>query len=130
MALYKASKAIRDAQKYAGQMSLTDGLHWCYRCHSCGRLITKLEVLESRAERRMNLCPCGSRVVQPTNPKVWEELFLVRCWKLIYAIRTKSVAPAPAPMLAEEQKAVDRIRRDSIRAYEKQVVSVIRGSSL
>jgi DNA-directed RNA polymerase subunit RPC12/RpoP len=128
MALYKASEAIRKAQKYAGKHGLTDGIHWCYRCHSCSRLITKLEVLESRAAGKANLCPCGSKVVQPTNAKVWEELFLVRCWKLIYAIHTKSVAAAPTPLSPEDQKEADRLRRESARAYEKQIATLVRKS--
>jgi hypothetical protein len=58
------------------------------RCYRCGRLITKLEILRvwDKAEKsggvHPSLCPCGSRHVSPTNPKLWEELFLPRVWKL------------------------------------------------
>lgn len=54
----------------------------CYRCYLCGRLITRLEIANAWSEKRANLCTCGSGKIAPTNPKLWEELFLPRVWKL------------------------------------------------
>lgn len=61
--------------------------YYCYRCYACGRLLTKLEILDvwNRSERDgipRSICACGSTRITPTNPKLWEELFLPRVWKL------------------------------------------------
>jgi hypothetical protein len=61
--------------------------HLAYRCQSCNRLITKLELLDAwtRSERdgvNHSICPCGSGRISPTNPTLLEELFLPRVWKL------------------------------------------------
>jgi len=59
-----------------------------YRCEKCGRLLTKLEMIEGweRAERDgislKGVCSCGSGRVSPTNPKLWEEICLPRVWRL------------------------------------------------
>lgn len=54
-----------------------------YRCYVCGRLLTRYEIYDrwDRGESD-NLCPCGSNKISPTNPKLWEELFLPRVWRL------------------------------------------------
>jgi len=59
-----------------------------YRCFSCGRLITKYEMLagweaaEKSQEDRKGVCPCGAGQVRPTNAKLWEELLLPRVWRV------------------------------------------------
>jgi len=60
-----------------------------YRCHRCGRILTKLEILDRwhEAEKDVSVtksavCPCGARHLSPSNVKLWEELFLPRVWKL------------------------------------------------
>lgn len=120
------SRAVKEAQREMGRNGITDRLHWVYRCHSCARLITKIEILEARSAGRINLCPCGSKVIRPTNAKVWEELLLPRCWRLIYAIYTQSLAPAPPPMSKEDQREADRIGKAANRAFEKQQVEMAR----
>ena len=67
----------------------TDRLSYLvYRCTLCHRLITCLEIvarwegLEASRGVPNGLCPCGSSKISPTNPKLWEELFLPRVWKL------------------------------------------------
>jgi len=49
--------------------------HLCYRCFSCGRLMTALQIEKvwEGAERDtdrtvVGLCPCGGSKVTPTNP--------------------------------------------------------------
>lgn len=120
------SRAVREAQRKMGQEGITDRLYWVYRCHSCARLITKIEILEAWGKGQPNLCPCGSKVIRPTNAKVWEELLLPRCWRLIYAIYTKSLAPAPPPLSKEEQREADRIGKAANRAFEKHQVEMAR----
>ena len=59
-----------------------------YRCFSCGRLITKLELEATwtRAEQsdteQKGVCPCGGGQLRPSNAKLWEELLLPRVWRL------------------------------------------------
>lgn len=60
------------------------------RCYKCGRLITCFEILHAWSQPpppagcgdHAPICPCGSRHVNPSNPKLWEELFLPRVWKV------------------------------------------------
>lgn len=111
------------------QMALdqkSDGLHYCYRCYICGRLITKLEILEAHAAKRINLCPCSSKQVQITNPSKWEELSLPRCWKLIAAIYLKKIAPAPAPPTPEETAKRNKAGRAAMREYDRQVAQMMK----
>lgn len=62
--------------------------HLVYRCYKCGALLTKYEILdiweraEATLETVIGLCKCGSRMIQPTNAKLWEELFLPKVWKV------------------------------------------------
>ena len=69
--------------------------HLAYRCISCRRLLTCLEIEATweKAERILSLpsssvrpsaslCSCGGRHIRPTNPTLAEELFLPRVWKL------------------------------------------------
>lgn len=127
MKLYDVSETVAKAQRELGRRGETDRLFYCYRCYDCHRLITKLEVLEGRAQGRPNLCPCGSRKVNPTNAKWYEELFLPRCWKLIFAIRRKRIAPMPPPPTPEEQAEADRMAREAMRAFEAQMREQARG---
>lgn len=63
----------------------------CWRCYNCGRLITRLEIAEAWEAKKNNLCPCGSGKISPTNPRLWEELFLPRVWKLWWSLRKNGV---------------------------------------
>ena len=120
------SEAVRRTQREMGRQKITDHLHYCYRCTSCSRLITKLEILGGRCSGSADLCPCGSKTVRPTNAKLWEELLLPRCWTLIYAIYTHQVAPAPEPLSPEEQKKADRTGKAASRAFERQLSQMMR----
>jgi hypothetical protein len=111
------------------RIGMTDRLHYCYRCNSCGRLITKLEILDARIASRANLCPCGAKTISPTNAKWWEEVFLPRCWKLIFAIYTKRVALALQPLSTQAQAEADRVGRAANREFEKNLSEMIRKKS-
>lgn len=64
------------------------------RCLVCGRLITKLEILDLFAGRtKGNLCTCGGMAIRPGNIKLWEWI-LPRVWKLAWAVITKKIKPA------------------------------------
>lgn len=69
-------------------MSDREVSYLAFRCVGCGRLITKLELMDRWQKSELeglsdhSVCPCGSRQLRPTNPKLWEELFLPRVWKL------------------------------------------------
>lgn len=126
MQLYKVSKIVKIAQEKMGKEGTTDHLHLVYRCYSCARLITKLEVLEARAAGQVELCPCGSKMVRPTNAKIWEEIFLPRCWALIYAYYMKKIAPPPPPPTEEENDAAKVRGMKATRAFEQQLVQNVR----
>lgn len=117
-----ASQETADRQRQLRASNQTDRLHYCYRCYDCHRLVTKLEVLWAQGTDRPNLCPCGSRKVKPTNPLWWEELFLPRCWKLIYAMYTRRLSGPPEPMTAEEQADADRTARAAMLRYQRDVI--------
>lgn len=126
MQLYKASDTVVEAQAKMGREGKTDRLFYCYRCHLCQRLLTKLEILEARAAGRLNLCPCGSRKIQVTNPKMWEELFLPRVWKLFIALKLRRIAPPPPPMSPEEEAAAARVAQAAIHAFESNMKEGLR----
>lgn len=126
MQLMNVSPDVASNQRQMALDKKTDNLHYCYRCYICGRLVTKLEILEARFGKRINLCPCSSKQVQITNPKKWEELFLPRCWKLIAAIYLKRIAPAPPVPTHEEQQTRDRVGRAAMRTYDRQVAQMMK----
>ncbi len=65
-----------------------------YRCYKCSRIHTKYDILKvwAKAETLLKetgealtaLCPCGSRMIQPTNTTLWEELTTPKLWVVIY----------------------------------------------
>jgi DNA-directed RNA polymerase subunit RPC12/RpoP len=116
MTWFRVSEKVRAEQKKLARAGQTDRLHYCYRCFNCGRLITKLELLEAWGNDQVNPCPCGSRKIRITNPKKWEELLLPRCWRLIFAIYTKQIAPPPPPPSPQEQADARRLARAALRA--------------
>lgn len=122
MRLMKVSSLVAEAQAILAQKRMSDGLYYCYRCFDCARLITKIEVIEARGRGDLALCRCGSRKVKPTNPTVWEELFLPRCWKLIYAIHTQKISLMPLPPSVEQQTDAERVARAALRAFEEQLL--------
>lgn len=115
MTWFRVSDTVKAEQRRKALAGETDKLHYCYRCKSCGRLVTKIEILERWGANQVSVCPCGSREIRITNPKLWEELLLPRCWKLIFAIYTKRIAPPPNPPTAEEQAEADRMARAALR---------------
>jgi DNA-directed RNA polymerase subunit RPC12/RpoP len=126
MKLMNVSSEMILKQRELASVGETDGLHYCYRCYICGRLVTKLEILEAHSAKRINVCPCGSKQIQITNPKRWEELLLPRCWKLIAAIYLKKISLAPQPPTHEEQQARDRAGRAAMRQYDRQVAQMMK----
>ena len=126
MSLYRASKIVKQDQRTRAIEGRTDGLHWLYRCTSCGRLITKLEILEARTDMKSNLCSCGGKTIRPTRSKWWEEVFYPRCWKLIFAIYMKRIAPRPDPLPASEQAEADRVGREKTRAFDREISRLVR----
>jgi len=123
---FKVDDVTRETQRHMGEHGLTDRLHYVYRCKSCGRLITKLEILEARFARRVNLCVCGGKVVSPTNALWWEELFLPRCWKLIFMIYTKRISLPPQPLSASAQAEADRAGHAANREFERRLSDTLR----
>lgn len=55
----------------------------CYRCYTCGRLLTKLEILrtwergEAAGTSHGAVCPCGGGRITPGNPTPEEEKHLL-----------------------------------------------------
>lgn len=89
-------------------LSRTDGLFYTNRCGKCGRALTKIEIYE-RWNVPGGICPCGSNKFHSTNFKWWEELFLIRSWKLWWAIRKGLLPPAPTKQdIVESRKALMR----------------------
>ena len=81
----------------------TDGYFLTNRCGNakspgCGRALTKLEILDSMGvnPKRKTICPCGSQGFRSSNFKLFEELLLVRSWKLWWAIRKGVIPPPPS----------------------------------
>ena len=57
-----------------------------WRCDQCGRIITRREIVgkweaAEATSGPVTLCPCGCSIIHPTNPKMWEEMFLPRVWR-------------------------------------------------
>lgn len=126
MRLYRVSPEVLAEQRRLGQAGQTDRLHYVYRCKGCMGLITKLEILESRYQQQVNLCACGGRTVSPTNAKWWEELLYPKLWKLIIAIYTKQIAPAPMPLSSEDQAAADRVGRAANREFDRKLSALLK----
>lgn len=86
----------------------TDGLFYAYRCKSCQRIVTKLQVLAMMEGTTGDLCPCGARQISPCNITGLDWL-LPRVWKLILAVYRGKLAPEPAasrPVHVEALKPV------------------------
>lgn len=66
----------------------------CYRCYSCGKLITSLQIekiwkkAETAGSASFGLCSCGSRKVTPTNPTLREEFTfpVIKLWFVGYVL--------------------------------------------
>lgn len=119
--LMDVTPTVDAAQRELGRRGQTDRIYFTYRCDLCGRLITKIEVLEARSNARINLCLCGSRRIRPTNTSLFEELTKPRMWKMLYAMYTKRLAPPPPPPTPEEQAEADRAAKKAIAAFDKQL---------
>lgn len=74
----------------------SDGLHYTHRCLSCHRALTKLDIV-NRLASGDPICTCGHGRFRPTTFKWWEELFLLRSWRMYFAIRRGELAPPPTP---------------------------------
>ncbi len=94
----------------------SDGIFLTNRCKDCGRFITKLEVLRAIAGHG-NVCPCGGNKFKCTNAKWWEELFLLRSWKLYRAWKRGDLAPNPTK---EEVKAPDKAIVEFMKQVEEE----------
>lgn len=81
----KQVEAAEKEPKFEGRLR-----YLAYRCKSCGRPLTKLEILarwdrmEVEGGKESALCPCGSRMITPTTFKVWEELLYPKIWRLFW----------------------------------------------
>jgi hypothetical protein len=64
-----------------------------------------LEILE-RMSGPTHICPCGSDKFHSSNFKWWEELFLIRSWKMFLAIRRGELAPPPTRAESESLQAI------------------------
>lgn len=101
MSLPERAEKIRENKQPVGGLSSVDdrdgGVFHINRCRSCGRLLTKLEIVgkmrsAERSGEYHGVCPCGSGSFAPSNPKTWE-YFLPRVIRLAFAIWRGQVAP-------------------------------------
>lgn len=59
-----------------------------YRCNACKRILTSHEIertwekAEKSGGKIYGVCPCGSAKISPTNPSLFEELFIPRIWEV------------------------------------------------
>jgi len=72
------------------ELSTEGGIYHISRCESCGRLLTKIEIVERLAAAHAGgawtgLCPCGASRFRPSNPKWWEYL-LPRMIRLAFEV--------------------------------------------
>lgn len=94
----RATKTKLSGQIRGGlEMTTEGGIYHISRCESCGRLLTKLEIVGRLDAAHggaawTGLCPCGSSRFRPSNPKWWE-YFLPRVIKLAFAVWRGQVEP-------------------------------------
>jgi hypothetical protein len=75
------------------KLTASDTTFHINRCNTCGRLITKVEVVDRLEGRKpLPLCPCGSSRIRPSEPKVWE-YFLPRVVYLALLVLTGRIKP-------------------------------------
>lgn len=125
MKLMNVPYAVREAQRRLARAGESDGLHQVYRCYSCRKFVTKIDILEARSHGRAEVCPCGSAKIQPTNTTFRDEISSVKMLKLVWAVHTKQLAPPPNPPTLEEQKEADRVAHEALRAFERQQLEIV-----
>lgn len=75
-----------------------DGIYPVNHCRGCGRLLTKLEILDVFAGKRpIPLCPCGKNSFSPANLR-WYEWSYPRVWKLAVAQLRGTLPPSDEPL--------------------------------
>lgn len=94
----RATKARLNKEPQGGLERTTEGgVYHVSRCRSCGRLLTKLEIIKRMRDAGAGgewegACTCGSSKFTPSNPKWWE-FFLPRVVRLCVAVWRGQVAP-------------------------------------
>jgi len=99
MALSDRATKTKLTKEPEGGMELTTegGIYHISRCEACGRLLTKLEIVERldaahTGGKWEGLCPCGASRFRPSNPKWWEYL-LPRVMWLAFEVWRGNVEP-------------------------------------
>jgi hypothetical protein len=72
----------------------TDYIFYTYRCKSCTRVVTKLQVLAMMSGQSFKLCPCGGSQIAPCD-LVGSDWFQPRVWKLAIYHLLGRLAPPP-----------------------------------
>lgn len=94
----RATKTRLTKEPVSGmKLSTEGGIYHINRCELCGRLLTKLEIVERLDSAHSGgewagLCPCGASRFRPSNPKWWE-YFLPRVIRLAFAVWRGNVEP-------------------------------------
>ena len=86
----------------------TDNIFLAYRCKSCLRIVTKLQVLALMSGTSGHLCVCGGNQIAPCDI-VGLDWLQPRVWKLAYAYLRGQLAPPPEasrPVHVEPMKPV------------------------
>lgn len=77
----------------------TDHIFYTYRCKSCQRIVTKLQVLRMMTgATKGRLCKCGGSQIAPCDLAGLDWL-LPRVWKLVLYHFLGRLAPPPEPSL-------------------------------
>lgn len=75
----------------------SDYIFYTYRCKSCTRIVTKLQVLDLMSGKsKGGLCSCGGSQIAPSD-LTGTDYLLPRVWKLVLHILTGRLAPPPEP---------------------------------
>ena len=74
----------------------TDHVFNVYRCKSCTRVVTKLQVLAMMTGKVPRLCACGGSQINPSD-LVGADWLLPRVWKLVLYYLLGRLAPPPEP---------------------------------
>ena len=97
--LNEKAKTARLHKEPQGGLERTSegGVFHINRCRSCGRLLTKLEIVKRMRDAESGgewagACPCGSGSFAPSNAKWWE-YFLPRVVVRVFAVMRCRVAP-------------------------------------
>lgn len=90
-------KKLTEKPKGGLKRTTEDGIYHMNRCASCGRLLTKLEIMDRidrghAGEKWTGLCPCGASRFRPSYPRGFEWL-APRVLRMAWAVMRREIAP-------------------------------------